>query len=412
MRINTRVQNFLAALLLVLVPALSWGITLSDEPTVVVTASSENASTGQTAAKTIDGVVDGYPGDFSREWATSGEGAGAWVQLDWPVAYSINQVNLYDRPNSTDHVRGGTLRFSDGSTVSVGTLPNDGSQQTINFTPRISTSVRFTVNDERGSNIGLAEMEVFGEPAGNVAPVSDAGSDQIVNENQNVTLDGSASDDPNDDPITYLWSQSGGVLVSLSDTTAASPTFTSPSGIASTEILIFDLAVFDGEFTTTDSVTITVTSSQAPINLARDPSASVSASTENLPIQPAASAIDGIIDGFPGDFLREWASDGERDGAWIEISWPSTQLISQVVLYDRPNTVDRITEGLLTFSDGSTVAVGALDNAGAATTVNFTPRATTSVRLTVTRTSSRTGNVGLAEIEIFGIAAGNVATER
>jgi len=31
-------------------------------------ASSENVTTDQTAAKAIDGVVDGYPGDFTKEW--------------------------------------------------------------------------------------------------------------------------------------------------------------------------------------------------------------------------------------------------------------------------------------------------------------------------------------------------------
>ena len=36
----------------------------------LVTASSQNVPTGQDAAKAIDGVVDGYPGDYTREWAT------------------------------------------------------------------------------------------------------------------------------------------------------------------------------------------------------------------------------------------------------------------------------------------------------------------------------------------------------
>ena len=44
------------------------------------TASSQNTATGQTAAKAIDGVVDGYqgtPGDYTKEWATVGGGAGS-----------------------------------------------------------------------------------------------------------------------------------------------------------------------------------------------------------------------------------------------------------------------------------------------------------------------------------------------
>ena len=38
------------------------------------TASSQNTSTGQLASKAIDGVIDGYPGDYTNEWATVGQG--------------------------------------------------------------------------------------------------------------------------------------------------------------------------------------------------------------------------------------------------------------------------------------------------------------------------------------------------
>ena len=33
--------------------------------------------TGQLVSKAVDGVADGYPGDYTREWATVGQGAGA-----------------------------------------------------------------------------------------------------------------------------------------------------------------------------------------------------------------------------------------------------------------------------------------------------------------------------------------------
>ncbi len=39
------------------------------------TASSENGYDGQTAAKAIDGVISGYPGDPTAEWATAGGGS-------------------------------------------------------------------------------------------------------------------------------------------------------------------------------------------------------------------------------------------------------------------------------------------------------------------------------------------------
>ena len=74
----------------------------------------------------------------------------------------------------------------------------------------------------------------------------------------------------------------------------------------------------------------------------------------------------------------------------------------RVVLYDCPNPNDQITGGLLTFSDGSQVSFGPLNNSGAATEFTFSPRVTNNVRVTVTGTSSSTFNVGLSEIQIYG----------
>ncbi|NIZ92784.1 DUF7402 domain-containing protein, partial [Kineococcus rubinsiae] len=92
-----------------------------------VVASSENSGTGQTAAKAVDGVVDGYPGVSSAEWASAGEGVGASLTLSWPAAVSLSRVVLFDRPNLDDRVTSGTLTFSDGSSVAVGALGDDGS---------------------------------------------------------------------------------------------------------------------------------------------------------------------------------------------------------------------------------------------------------------------------------------------
>ena len=77
----------------------------------------------------------------------------------------------------------------------------------------------------------------------------------------------------------------------------------------------------------------------------------------------------------------------------------------RVVLYDRPNATDQITGGTLTFSDGSSVAVGSLANDGSPVTVAFAPRSVTWVRLTVNSVLAGTRNVGLAEFEASGAAA-------
>ena len=114
----------------------------------------------------MDGVADGYPGDYTREWATVGQGAGAWIRLTWSTPYTVDRVVLYDRPNSNDQVLGGTLTFSDGSTVTVGPLTNSGAATEVTFAPRSVTSLTFTVGYVSSStrNAGLAELQVNGRP--------------------------------------------------------------------------------------------------------------------------------------------------------------------------------------------------------------------------------------------------------
>lgn len=65
---------------------------------------------------------------------------------------------------------------------------------------------------------------------GNASPVADAGPDQIGVSAGTITLDGSASYDPDGDPITFAWTQTGGPAVSLSAPTAAQTTFTAAEG--------------------------------------------------------------------------------------------------------------------------------------------------------------------------------------
>lgn len=132
--------------------------------TATVTASAENISTGQTKEKAVDGIADGYARFTDKEWVALGQVKGAWIQLGWDTPHTINKVILYDRPNAVEHIKSGMLHFSDGSRVDVGELDNNGGATVINFVPRTVTSVKFTVSDATGKNIGLSEFEVFEDP--------------------------------------------------------------------------------------------------------------------------------------------------------------------------------------------------------------------------------------------------------
>ncbi len=91
---------------------------------------------------------------------------------------------------------------------------------------------------------------------GNLPPIANAGPDQIVAENELVTLDGTESYDEENIDLSYMWTAPIGIL--LNDATSSVASFTTP--IVDDSInFIFELIVSDGEFDSDpDSVTITV----------------------------------------------------------------------------------------------------------------------------------------------------------
>jgi len=92
----------------------------------------------------------------------------------------------------------------------------------------------------------------------NTAPVADAGTNQTAIVGSVITLDGSASYDPDGHlPLTLGWTQTAGDAVTLTSRSNVKPTFTSPTKPGA---LIFSLVVTDafGLVSAPDLVTITV----------------------------------------------------------------------------------------------------------------------------------------------------------
>lgn len=133
-------------------------------------------------------------------------------------------------------------------------------------------------------------------------------------------------------------------------------------------------------------------------------SATVTASSTQPGYTPRA-AIDGVVDGYPQNPGAEWASDHEKAGAWLKLTWNTPRTIDRIVLYDRPNTGDQVLSGKLTFDDGSSVDVGALpDDASSGLEVKFPAKTTASVTFTVTSVKPSTVSIGLSEIAVYRAA--------
>jgi REJ domain/Bacterial Ig domain len=99
----------------------------------------------------------------------------------------------------------------------------------------------------------------------NNLPVANAGADQTVDENSAVALSGTTSSDPDSDPLTHAWTQTGGPAVTLTGGTSATPSFTAPFVSAGGADLTFSLTVNDGYGgTATDTVVIHVQNMNDP----------------------------------------------------------------------------------------------------------------------------------------------------
>jgi len=128
------------------------------------------------------------------------------------------------------------------------------------------TKITLTCTVSDGRYFSSDSMTVTVVNTLNLDIVADAGQDRIVNENVKISLDGSASYDPENQSISYQWTQVSGEKVTLSSATTAKPSFTSPT-VANGEIkvLTFELKVFDNNGrSAVDTVTITVDPINSP----------------------------------------------------------------------------------------------------------------------------------------------------
>jgi hypothetical protein len=188
-----------------------------------------------------------------------------------------------------------TWDFGDNSTVVNGTSPD-----LLNATHTYAAAGVYnaTLTVKYDSTLNKTETDTATITVNdNQPPVADAGPDQSVEQTSaqgaNVTLNGAGSSDPNNDTLTYSWNWTGG------STSGISPIVTLPPGMTN-----ITLTVSDGEFNSTDMVSVTVGDTTPP---------SVDAGDDMTVEATSPAGADVILYGMATDDV-----DTDLDYTWDE----------------------------------------------------------------------------------------------
>ncbi|MEE9271265.1 MAG: Ig-like domain-containing protein, partial [Candidatus Krumholzibacteria bacterium] len=127
-------------------------------------------------------------------------------------------------------------------------------------------------------------------------PVASAGPDQDKSKAEPFQLDGSASLDPDGDPVTYSWNQIFGPTVTLSDPSAANPSvFDTPDMVTTLE---FELTVNNGlEESEPDTVVIWILEDGANALWVSKTGNDANAGTREAPLASVQEAINNSSNG-------------------------------------------------------------------------------------------------------------------
>ena len=221
----------------------------------------------------IDGASVGAVTSYIFENITTNHTIGASFEHNNrpPVADAGPDQKVYE--NATVTVNGANSMDIDEndsivsySWVQVGgqtiALANPGAAETTFTAPSAGQEgdalvFQLTVTDSKG--LSATDSCIINVCSVNLAPVANAGPDQELKEGDSVTLDGSGSSDPDNDPISYLWEQISGPQAALSSSTSIKPTFTAGDVASDGLSYTFQLTVTDsGGLKATDTCIVNI----------------------------------------------------------------------------------------------------------------------------------------------------------
>lgn len=151
----------------------------------------------------------------------------------------------------------GTVTWEDGDanpkSIEFAIVDDGSNEADETFTLSLNNAVGATLSPTTDVTV-----TVFDGDGPNVAPNAVAGASQTIGEGDVVRLDGSQSNDPDGDALTFAWTQLAGPAVSITNPDSAVATFTAPN-VDSDAMLRFRLTVTDPSgLSSSSQTTVTV----------------------------------------------------------------------------------------------------------------------------------------------------------
>ncbi len=167
---------------------------------------------------------------------------------------------------------------------------------TLNVPASATSATRYLLTLKATDEDNGTDTDTMTVSADNRDPTANAGSDRDAYRASTVTLNGSASSDPDFDILSFSWAKTGGTYasaISLTNANTVSPSFTVPVGAEVDDTMIFTLTARDGKGgEATDTVQIKARNALPTVNAGAD-QAGTAGTTLNL--SATASDPDGAL---------------------------------------------------------------------------------------------------------------------
>lgn len=235
-------------------------------------------------------------------------------------------------------------------------LSNESSAESSFLAPDLETdgqslTFKLTVTDNgdlQSSDFCVVNISWINEP-----PMADAGPDQTVEVEDVVTLDGSSSADLDDGIASYMWEQTAGPSVTLSDNFAVQPTLIAPDVGSEGDSLTFLLTVTDnGGLKATDTCIVNVVG------------------WVNIPPIAEAGSDQVVTEG--DTVMIDGSNSTDPDDGIASFHW--TQTAGRPVIFDNPSAAQTFFTAQTVPSDGENLTLELIvtDSGGLRSTDNCT----------------------------------------